>query len=88
MSDPIPGFTIEEYAKITDGVIFEVRNYLTGVLGFCDLARQALDPSHPAFSHVTRALDIGQGASAAVARFDRECRRRRNETEGARGDEP
>lgn len=34
MSDPIRGFTIEEYANITRQLIFEVRNCLTEIVGY------------------------------------------------------
>jgi hypothetical protein len=84
MSDPIRGFTIEEYANITGGVIFEVRNCL---MAYSELAKNELDPSHPAFSHVTKVLLAGERAAATVGQFDREFHRRRNEAEGTRVDQ-
>lgn len=81
MDDPIRGFTIDEYASLTRGVIFEVRNCLTVSVGFGDLARKELDPSHPAFAHVARALQAAERASTAVGQFDREFHRRRREPE-------
>lgn len=88
MSDAIRGFTIEEYAKITGGVIFEVRNCLLAIVGLSELAMKKLDPSHPAFSHVAKVLQAGERAFATVGQFDREFHRRRNEAEGARREEP
>jgi hypothetical protein len=86
MSDPIRGFTIEEYANITGGVIFEVRNCLVAIVGYSELAKKELDSSHPAFSHVAKVLQAGERAFATVKQFDREFHRCRNE-EGTRGDQ-
>ena len=88
MRDPIRGFTIEEYAHITGGVIFEVRNCLLAIVGYSELATKELDPSHPAFSHVTNVLQAGERAFAAVRQFDHEFHRRRNEAEGPSRNEP
>ena len=88
MSDPIRGFTIEEYANITRQLIFEVRNCLTEIVGYSELAKKELDPSHPAFSHVAKVLLNGERAFATVGQFDREFHRRRNEAEAPRGDQP
>lgn len=88
MSDRIRGFTIEEYANITQGVIFEVRNCLVSIVGYSELAKKELDQSHPAFSHVAIVLQLGERAFAAVKQFDLEFHRRRNEESGAGKDEP
>ena len=84
MNDPIRGFTIEEYAGITGGVIFEVRNALMACIGYGELAKESLDSSHPAFSHITKALQAAERARAVVGQFDCEFHRRRNEAEGTR----
>lgn len=88
MSDKIRGFTIEEYADITQGVIFEVRNCLVTIVGYSELAKKELDQSHPAFSHVAIVLQLAERAFAAVRQFDLEGHRQRNEERGARKDEP
>lgn len=88
MSDPIRGFTIEEYATITGQLIFEVRNYLMTIVGYSELAEKKLDPSHPAFLHVMKVLQFGERAYATVQQFDRDFHRRRNEAEATRGDQP
>ena len=88
MSDKIRGFTIDEYAAITQGVIFEVRNCLVSIVGYSELAKEELDQSHPASSHVATVLQLGESAFAAVRQFDLEFHRRRNESSGVRKDEP
>jgi hypothetical protein len=88
MSDPIRGFTIEEYATITRQLIFEVRNCLMMIVGYTELAEKEFDQSHPAFSHVASVLQAGERASAAVRQFDRDFHRRRNEAEATGGDQP
>ena len=87
MSDPIRGFTIEEYANITGQVIFEVSNCLSAIVGYSELAKKELDPSHPAFSHVAKVLQAGEGAFATVGHFGREFHRRRIEAEANTGDQ-
>ena len=71
MDDPIRGFTIEEFASITGGLIFEVRNCLMAIVGYSELAKKELDPSHPAFAHVAKVLQVGERGFAAVGQFDR-----------------
>jgi hypothetical protein len=79
MRDPLGGFTIEEYVNITGHVIFEVRNCLAAILGYSELANEEMDPSHPAFSHLTKVHQISERAFATVKEFDREMYGRRNE---------
>jgi len=79
MDDPIRGFTIEEFASLIRGVIVEIRNSVGASVGFGELAQKELEPSHPAFAHVAKALQAAQRARAVVGQFDREFHRRRNE---------
>lgn len=88
MIDPIRGFTIEEYANITGGVIFEVRNALMAIVGYSELANKELDPSHPAFGHVAKVMKIAERAGALVKTFDREFHRRTNEAARNEGVQP
>jgi hypothetical protein len=85
MDDPIRGYTVEEYASLTRGVIFEIRNFLGASVGFGELAQQDLDPSHPAFAHVAQALQAAQRAYAVVRQFDHEFHRRRLEPQTTKG---
>jgi hypothetical protein len=84
MDDPIRGFTIEEFAQITRELIFEVRNCLLAIVGYSELAKKELDPSHPAFPHVAKVLQVGERAFATIGQFDREFHRRRNDAEGTK----
>ena len=79
MDDPIRGFTVEEYFRLTSGTIYEIRAALMSAMGYGELAKAALDPSHPAFSHVAKALKGAERARAVVGAFDREFHRRRKE---------
>ncbi len=88
MDDPIRGFTIEEFASITGGLIFEVRNCLMAIVGYSELAKKELDPSHPAFAHVAKVLQVGERGFAAVGQFDQEFHRRRNEARGTKEEQP
>jgi hypothetical protein len=81
MDNPIRGFTIEEYASLIRGVIFEIRNLIGASVGYGGLALEELDPSHPAFAHVGQALRAAQRASSVVSQFDQEIHRRRREAE-------
>jgi hypothetical protein len=44
---PVRGFTIEEYAGMVRGVIFEIRNSVGPSLRHVQLAQEELEPSHP-----------------------------------------
>ena len=88
MDDPIRGFTIEEYFRLTSGAIYEIRAALGASVGYFDLAKTELDPSHPAFSHVAKALQGAERARAIVGEFDREFHRRRQEADAAQGRQP
>jgi hypothetical protein len=79
MDDPIRGFTIEEYASLIRGVIFEIRGSVVASVGYGELAQKELEASHSAFAHVAKALQAAQRAMAVVQQFDREFHRRRNE---------
>jgi hypothetical protein len=86
VDDPISSFTVEEYVSLTGSLIFEVRNDLVASVGYGDLAPKALDPSHPAFTHVAAALKSAERAFAAVKQFDHEFYRRRQEAEKRKTD--
>jgi hypothetical protein len=88
MDDPIRGFTVEEYARLTAGAIYEIRTALMLSVGYGELAKTELDPAHPAFSHVTKALQGAERARGVVADFDRVFHRRRKEAEANKGAQP
>jgi hypothetical protein len=79
MDDPIRGFTIEEFAKLIREVMFEIRGSVVTSAGYGELAQGELEPSHPAYAHVAKALKAAQRAVDVVQQFDREFHRRRNE---------
>jgi hypothetical protein len=81
MDNPIRGFTIEQYASLIQGVIFEIRNFVGASVGYGGLALEELDPSHPAYAHVAQALRAAQTARNVVSQFDHEFHRRRKEAE-------
>jgi hypothetical protein len=85
MDDPIRGFTIQEYARLTAGAIYEIRAALMLSVGYGELAKTELDPSHPAFSHIAKALQGAERARAVVAEFDRVFHRLRKEAEANKG---
>ena len=70
------GFTSEEFARLTHGLIFEMSNGLVACVGFGELAQKELDPSHPAYAHVTRALKAAERLSATVKQCETEVRHR------------
>lgn len=76
---PICGFTIAEFASLIRGVIFEIRNSIGASVGCGELAQKELEPSHPAFAHVAKALKGAERARTVVGQFDREFHRRRSE---------
>jgi hypothetical protein len=88
MDDPILGFTIQEYAGLVRGVIFEIRSSVDPSLRYLQLAQEELEPSHPAFAHLARALRAQQRARDVVEQFDHEFHRRRREAELPKSGEP
>lgn len=78
MDDPIRGFTIEEFASLIRQVMFELRGSVVATAGYGELAQRELEPSHPAYAHVAKALKAAQRAMDVVQQFDREFHRRRN----------
>jgi len=76
MRDPIAGFTLEEYAGIVSGVMFEARNALCASVGFGELALEKLEPSHPAFEFVKKSHEAAVRANDVVQGFSREFYRR------------
>jgi len=88
MSDLIRGFTVEQYAKMTQGVMFEIRNCMVAVLYYSELATEKLDPSHPAFSPLAEVVRAGKRAFDTLVGFDREVCRRRDEAPDDRGEQP
>jgi hypothetical protein len=77
MDGPIRGFTIEEFARITSGVMFEIRAFSTTSVGYGQLAKEKLDPAHPAFPDVANALKAAERVREVVEQFDQEFHRRR-----------
>jgi hypothetical protein len=77
MDDPIPGFTVEEFAQVVSGVMFEIRNALCASVGYGELALEKLDRSHPAFEYVTQAHKMAKRSYDAAQNFSREVHRRR-----------
>ena len=88
MDDPIRGFTIEEYANLMQGVIFEIRNSVGPSLWYAQLAQEELDPSHPAFAHLAQAVRAAQRARDVVQQFDHYFHRRRREAEQQKSGQP
>ena len=41
MDDPIRGFTVEEYFRLTSGTIYEIRAALMSAMGYGELAKAA-----------------------------------------------
>ncbi len=85
MDDPILGFTIEEYAGLVRGVIFEIRNSVGPSLRYVELAQEELEPLHPAFAHLAQALQAAQRGRDVVEQFDQEYHRRRREAQPKSG---
>jgi hypothetical protein len=81
MDDPISGLTTE---RLLEGLVFEV-SLLTASVGYRELAKENLDSSHPAFSHVTNALQAAERSRAVVKRVGDEWRRRRLKSEESKG---
>lgn len=82
MADPISGLTTERLLGV---LVFEVSNILTASVGYGELAKEKLDSSHPAFSHVTKALQAVESARGVVQRVSDEWRRSRLKAEGSKG---
>jgi hypothetical protein len=82
MDDPISGLTTE---RLLEGLVFGVSNLLMASVGYGELAKENLDSSHPAFSHVTNALEAAERARAEVKRVGDEWRRRRLKSDGSKG---
>ncbi len=82
MDDSMSGLTTE---RLLEGVLFEVSNVLVASVGYGQLAKENLDSSHPAFSHVTNALQAAERARAVVQRVGDEWRRRRLRSGGSKG---
>jgi hypothetical protein len=82
MVDPIRGLTTERLLGV---LVFEVSNILTASVGYGELAKENLDASHPAFSHVAHALQAAERARAAVQRISDEWRCSRLKAQGSKG---
>lgn len=82
MEDPISGLRTERLLGV---LVFEVSNTLTASVGYGELAKENLDSSHPAFSHVTNALQAAERARAMVQRVSDEWRRSRLKAGGSKG---
>ena len=79
MDDPISGLTAERLLGI---LLLEVSNMLTAIVGYGELAKENLDLSHPAFSHVTNALQAAERARGIVQRLGDDWRRNRLKGDG------
>ena len=79
MRDPIAGFTVEEFAGLVSGIMFEARGALCATVGFGEMAMEKLEPSHPAFEFVKKSHEAAVRANDAVQAFSREFHRRRAE---------
>jgi hypothetical protein len=69
------GMTMKEYVHFTQEAIFELRNYLAICVGYGEMAREEVQPSHAGFVSLTKVLSAADGARAVVRRFDDRFRR-------------
>lgn len=81
MDDPISGLTTE---RLLEGLVFEVRNLLVASVWHGERAKENLDSSHPAFSHITYVLQATERARSVVKRVGDECCRRRLKSDGSK----
>jgi hypothetical protein len=68
-------------------MIFEVMNSLVACIGYGEMAKENLDSSHPAFSHVVTALQAAERARTGLEEFARGFRRQRREAEAGKGEQ-
>lgn len=74
MDDPIRSLSTE---LLLDALLFNVGNLLVTSVGSGQIAKQRLDPSHPAFSLVTEALEASERANAVLRQIGDEWLRRK-----------
>jgi hypothetical protein len=72
--------------RLISSLFLEVSKRLTNSVGYCQIAKENLEPLHPAFSLVQKALESGESASAMLKRFGNEWRRR--QLKGSGGGSP
>ena len=74
MDDSIRSLTTE---ALLEAILLHAGNLLVTSVGYCELAKEKLDSSHPAFSPLATALEAGEKARTVVRQVGDEWRRRK-----------
>jgi len=75
MDDSIRSLTTE---GLLDALLFYANNDLLNIWGYCELAKEKMDSSHPAFSEFTKASQAAERARAVFRQFGEEWLRRKS----------
>jgi hypothetical protein len=68
-----------EFKGLLDDLLFQLRSGLMVTVGFCDLAKEKLEPTNSAYPDVAKALQQAQQAQKEVWKFGQYWRQHRED---------
>ena len=77
MDDSIRSLTTEH---LLEALLFNVGNDLLNIRGYGEIAKEQMDPSHPVFSALTKALQAAERARAVFRQVGDEWLRRKSKS--------